>query len=175
MCQLSEARPDSPGTWRIRLCTGPRSPQHRGLEAQEQTVQTMWLSHFLQPQAQGQLLPLLEVFPSYLPVPSNSCSKVKLLGYRPGKMFLAATQRKNPLSTKPSQAHIVGPNALRTEHIEWWHTQHRTLSKTYLNQGEFRQKDRSGWKDYDSHPVASTPKSRLTEILPICRTSTLMR
>lgn len=63
--------------------------------------------------------PLLEVFPSYLPVPSNSYSKVKLLGYRPGKMFLAATQRKNPLSTKPSQAHAVGPDALRTEHTEW--------------------------------------------------------
>lgn len=41
--------------------------------------------------------PLLEALPSYLLVLSNSCSKVRLHGHRPGKMFLAATQRKVPL------------------------------------------------------------------------------
>lgn len=72
---------------------------------------------------------LLEVFASYLPVLSNLCSKVKLHGYRPGKLFLAATWRKDLLSTKPSQAHVVGPRALKTEYAEWWRTQHKTRKK----------------------------------------------
>lgn len=154
-----------------RLCPEPRGPQGRGPRG-TRTDSPYYVTPTLPP-GPAFTAPTLEFFPSYLPVLSNLCSKVKLHGYRPGKVFLAATQRKNPLSTKPSQAHVVGPLCFEDrEYTEWQHAQHRT-HKTYLNQSEFRYKDRSGWKEDDSH-IASIPKRRLTETLAVCRTPKLM-
>lgn len=116
MCELLEARPDSPGTWKNKdYAQSPEDLRVEVLEAHEQTVPTMWLPHFLQ----GQLLQLLRWSSSLHTFQSwATCApRLNSTGIGLAKYSWLPHRERTHCQLNLVRHMLWGPYALRTESI----------------------------------------------------------